>query len=74
LSGAQASDFVAGCQQSAAGQVVDCGCLLSELAAAGYDTPNSLNGLMAEGDSTTASQDPGARHSALAVAAVACRR
>ena len=66
VSGAQASEFIAACQQSPAGQVVDCTCFLSQLEAAGYDTPNSLSTLMAQGSASVAGRP-------VRVAAVACR-
>jgi len=49
LTDAQRAQFITQCQ-STAGQLIDCGCVLTQLEAAGYDTPNDLNNLIAEGE------------------------
>jgi uncharacterized RDD family membrane protein YckC len=68
LNSAQRAGFVAGCDRSPAGAIVDCNCLLDRLEADGYSTPSEFRSL----DAALVS-DPRAR-AALAGAATACRR
>ena len=68
LTAAQQSDFIAGCQSSAYGAYVDCGCLLTRLEADGYDTPNALNDLQSS-DTTS-----GPAQTEVKSAVLACRR
>jgi len=74
LSSAQAASFVAGCNRSTGGQVIDCGCFLGQLETAGYDTMNSLTGLTSQVEEEIRAGDPAAHSSPLARAALACRR
>lgn len=45
LTGAQRAEFIIGCERSPAGRVVNCGCMLNQLQADGYDTFNQLRDL-----------------------------
>jgi uncharacterized RDD family membrane protein YckC len=68
------AQFVSGCQNGPAAQLVDCTCLLNQLVAAGYDTPNQLRDLVAEEQSELASGASGPARAELTSAAGACRR
>ena len=70
----QASQFVAGCQNSPTGAFADCACLLNRLEAEGYDTLDALNNLAAEAQSEEASGAMGPSRTALRSAVIACRR
>lgn len=74
LTAAQRSQFVAGCDASAAGRVMSCGCLLDQLGAAGYDTPDRLQALLEQERVAIARRDPVAMPPALIGAARVCRR
>jgi uncharacterized RDD family membrane protein YckC len=69
----QASQFIAGCQNSSGGGSVDCGCFLSKLEAEGYDTPDALNNLAAQAQSEEAAGRTGPYRTTLQTAALACR-
>jgi hypothetical protein len=68
------AQFVSGCQNGPAGQLLDCSCLLNQLVADGYVTPNQLRDLVAREQSELASGRTGAARTELATAAGACRR
>lgn len=70
----QASEFIAGCQNSAAGSAVDCQCYLNQLEADGYTTLDSLNHLMADVQSEEASGTVGPARTTTRNALSACRR
>jgi hypothetical protein len=70
----QASEFVAGCQNSAAGPVIDCQCYLNQLEADGYDTLDALKGLMADEQSEEAAGTMGPARTTVRNALTACRR
>lgn len=74
LDSAQQAQFIAGCQNSPGGQVIDCGCLLNRLEAAGYDTPKSLGGLFAQAQTLTGASSPSPARAVLTTAAGECRR
>jgi hypothetical protein len=74
LDATQRAQFVNGCQNGPAGQVVDCTCLLNHLVAAGYDTPNQLRDLVAQDQSELAARTAGPARAELTSAAGACRR
>lgn len=70
----QASEFIAGCQNSAAGAVVDCQCYLNQLEADGYGTVDALKGLMADVQSEEAAGTVGPARTTMRNALTACRR
>jgi hypothetical protein len=73
LSSIDRAQFIAGCQNSPGGQLLDCNCLLTQLEAAGYDTRKDLANLFAQAQMLTVA---GARNPARTVllnAARACR-
>lgn len=74
LSGAQQAQFIAGCQNTPAGQLVDCGCLLNQLEAAGYVTPDGIRALVVEAVAQTQAGQPGASRRTFVSAIDACRR
>jgi hypothetical protein len=71
LTAEQQAEFVAGCQAS--NSTIDCTCLLTQLQAAGYDSLNSLNSIMAEGEAAVADSRPSEMPPALLGAVRACR-
>lgn len=74
LSATQRTQFIDGCQRSAAGQTVDCTCFLSRLEAFGYTTPNALNNLTKQSQSEPLSSRGTAMRATLAAAVEGCRR
>lgn len=70
----QASEFVAGCQNSAAGSTVDCQCYLNQLEGGGYTTLDALNHLMADVQSEKAAGTVGPARTTVRDALTACRR
>jgi uncharacterized RDD family membrane protein YckC len=74
FSGAQQAAFVTGCQNTPAGQLVDCGCLLSRLEAAGYVTPDSVRTLVVEAQAERAAGGSGTSERTFLAAIGACRR
>jgi uncharacterized RDD family membrane protein YckC len=70
----QASEFVAGCQNSPAGASVDCQCYLNQLEAEGYTTLDALNHLIANAQSEEAVGTVGPARTALRNALTVCRR
>ncbi len=74
LDSLQASEFVAGCQNSAASAAVDCQCYLNQLEADGYDTLDALNHLSADAESEEATRTAGPARTTLRNAISACRR
>ena len=69
----QASQFIASCQDSAAGANIDCQCFLNQVEADGYDTPDALNNLMGEAQSEEAAGRVGPYRTTLRTALLACR-
>ncbi|MBV9606220.1 MAG: RDD family protein [Solirubrobacterales bacterium] len=69
----QASEFIDQCQNSATGAVVDCRCLLNQLEAGGYDTPDALNNFMAGVQSEESAGTMGPYRTTLRNALVDCR-
>ena len=74
LSGAQQAQFVAGCQNTPAGQLVDCGCLLNQLEAAGYVTPDSIRALVVEAEAEGVGGGSDTARRTFVAAVNACRR
>jgi uncharacterized RDD family membrane protein YckC len=70
----QQQQFIAGCENSPVGGMVDCGCFLNRLEADGYDTPDALNNLVSQADSEAAAGTSGRSRTALESALVGCRR
>jgi hypothetical protein len=70
----QASEFVAGCQNSAGGSAVDCHCYLNQLEAGGNTTLDALNHLMADVQSEEAAGTVGPARITVRNALTACRR
>ncbi len=70
----QASEFVAGCQSSAAGAAVDCQCYLNQLEADGYGTADALKGLMADAQSEEEAGTVGPARTTVRNALIACPR
>jgi uncharacterized RDD family membrane protein YckC len=68
------AQFLAGCQNSPGGQLLDCGCLLTRLEADGYDTPNDLANLFARAQTLTVQGVTNPARIVLLNAARACRR
>ncbi len=74
INGLQASEFVAGCQSSAAGASVDCQCYLNRLEADGYETLDALNHLMVGVQSEEAAGAIGPYRTTVRTALTACPR
>jgi uncharacterized RDD family membrane protein YckC len=74
LTSAQTADFIAGCERSAAAQLVSCTCLLNQLEADGHVTLSGLRALVAEGQAERLAGRPGPSTRTLTAAALACRR
>jgi uncharacterized RDD family membrane protein YckC len=72
LSSAQQAQFITGCQHAVASQVVDCGCLLNQLQAAGYVTLDSMRTLVIQAQELGGGS--GQPRRALIAAVDACRR
>lgn len=73
LTSSQASEFVAGCNETA-GRVLDCQCVLVQLEDDGYTTLDSLRTLFNQERDALATGDRGAVPPALVNAAASCRR
>jgi hypothetical protein len=73
LSGTDRAQFIAGCQNSPGGQLLDCGCLLTQLEAAGYDTPKDLANLFAQAQALRVAGTTNPARTVLLNAARACR-
>jgi uncharacterized RDD family membrane protein YckC len=73
LSGTQQAQFVASCE-NAIGGVVDCQCLLNRLEADGYDSVDSLNGLLQAARTERFYGQAGKAQVELTTNAAACRR
>lgn len=73
LTGTQRAQFIAGCEHSASGQVINCACLLDHLEAAGYNTPDALREFADEGRAEALSGRLGAATRASIAAVNACR-
>lgn len=74
LTGAQAAGFVSGCQRSTAGQLVDCGCLLSQLEASGHDSLSSLRSLESQAQEERFIGQSGPASRTITTAFLDCRR
>lgn len=74
LSSAQQAAFVSTCQNSPAGAVIDCRCVLSQLEADGYVTADSIRNLVAQADSERLSGQVGTATSMMSSIAAGCRR
>jgi hypothetical protein len=74
LSDTQRAQFVAGCEHSPGSAMIDCGCLLDQLQAAGYVTPNELSGLVTGARDPVISTATAVDRRVLIDAARACRR
>jgi uncharacterized RDD family membrane protein YckC len=70
----QASEFVAGCQNSADGAAIDCQCYLNRLEADGYNTLSALKQLMAGVQSEEAAGTVGPYRTTVRNAITACPR
>lgn len=70
----QASEFVAGCENSAGSAAVDCQCYLNRLEADGYDTIDGLKHLLADVQSEEAAGTVGPARVTVQNAITACRR
>jgi uncharacterized RDD family membrane protein YckC len=73
LTSAQQAEFITGCDNSAGAQVIDCSCLLNRLEGAGYNTLNSLQGVVLSAESEERDGTFGSARAAVAGAAQACR-
>jgi uncharacterized RDD family membrane protein YckC len=74
LTSEQEAQFVGGCERSPGSVLIDCSCLLTQLEAAGYATPNSLNSLYDRIRAASIERDPAALPPAFIDAARSCRR
>ncbi len=74
LTDTQRDEFVAGCESSPSGQFVDCECLLGQLQSGGYDSVNSLRGVLSDAQAEADGGTQGGARTAVAVAVNACRR
>ena len=74
LTDTQRSGFIGACQAGVPGQLVDCGCVLSRIEAAGYDSPNAIRDLFRRADSELLSRTTGKARFELTDAVNACRR
>jgi hypothetical protein len=74
LTSAQASQFIAGCENSPAGAVTDCHCFLNQLEASGYTAENALRDLASASESGSASGSSGRARATIQSAFDACRR
>lgn len=74
FSRAQQAAFVAGCERTAAGQLVDCACLLNRLEAAGYITADSIRALVVEAQAQGAAGGSGPSRRTFVAVTDACRR
>jgi uncharacterized RDD family membrane protein YckC len=74
LTDTQRAEFVVGCENTPAGRLVDCRCLLDELRAAGYDTLAGLRGVVIDARTEALSGTPGSASATLGSAVTACRR
>lgn len=73
LSSTQQAEFVAGCERSSGGLVLNCGCLLNRLEADGYNSLNSLTALIQQAENERVYGQLGTARSELTAAAAACR-
>jgi uncharacterized RDD family membrane protein YckC len=74
LTSDQQAQFIAGCNQSLGGQVLDCTCLLNQLQADGYVTDGSLRNLVVQAQAEELSGRPGAASRELTSASLTCKR
>lgn len=74
LTAGQSAQFVAGCERSSGGIVVDCQCVLTHLEADGYDSLASLSTLDQQARSEAFAGQPNAARRELQSVALACRR
>ncbi|HTX32768.1 MAG TPA: RDD family protein [Solirubrobacteraceae bacterium] len=73
LTPAQGLAFIQGCERTSNG-VINCDCLLDRLQADGYNTLNSLNGLMQQVRSEEFANQTGSARTEVTNAALACRQ
>ena len=74
LDRAQRAQFISGCQQGPAGQLVSCACVLNQLEANGYNTPNALRDFVTQERAELAAGRMGPAREAVLQAAGVCRR
>jgi hypothetical protein len=74
LDSVQQAEFISNCENGAGGQVIDCQCLLNHLEAAGYDTPQALDDLVAQAEATSDPNAPNPARTAILNAGASCRR